>query len=118
MSWVWVCIGGGVGATLRWWMSSEITSTSFPYGTLAVNLVGCLLIGVASAMLVSQPKMALLVITGFLGGFTTFSSFGIDAMHLLQAASYKQFLSYVLASNVFGILLVIVGHKIGTQITI
>jgi CrcB protein len=114
MSVAWVFIGGGIGAACRWWLSSGIASTSFPYGTLTVNLIGCFLIGILSVYLVQQPKLSLLLITGFLGGFTTFSSFGLDSFKLLQNADYKSFATYVLASNVVGLLLVIVGHKLAT----
>ena len=113
-----IFIGGGLGAALRWWVSSEVSSEAFPYGTLTVNLVGCLLIGVASAMLVSQPRMSLLIITGFLGGFTTFSSFGLDAIGLLQQSDYKRFLTYVLSSNVLGVLLVVLGNKVASHFVV
>lgn len=110
-----VFIGGGLGASLRWYITTNISSEGFPYGTLTVNLVGCLLIGIASVFLFKEPKLALLLITGFLGGFTTFSSFGLDALSLLREASYRKFLTYVLSSNVLGILFVVLGNKIGSQ---
>ncbi len=114
MNVVLVFLGGGVGAALRWWMSSSIQSDFFPYGTLSVNLLGCFLIGILSVSLFENPKLGLLLITGFLGGFTTFSSFGLDAFELLQGKAYKTFFTYVLSSNLLGILLVMVGHKLGS----
>jgi CrcB protein len=116
MNLMWVILGGGFGAALRWWISSGMSSEGFPYGTLTVNLFGCLLIGCASVFLLEQPKMSLLLITGFLGGFTTFSSFGLDAMRLLQQEDYKMFFGYIFLSNVLGIMLVILGHKIVSSI--
>jgi len=116
MNLLWVILGGGLGAALRWFIASGISSDGFPYGTFTVNLVGCLLIGGASYFLLNQPKMSLFLITGFLGGFTTFSSFGLDAVKLLQAENYKTLISYVLLSNVLGIMLVILGHKLASSI--
>ena len=116
MNVVLVFLGGGLGAASRWLVSSQITSSGgFPSGTLAVNLLGCLAIGVASAYLVAQPRFTLFFVVGLLGGFTTFSSFGLDAWRLLVVSDYKNLVTYLLASNVIGILLVIFGHKIGTH---
>jgi CrcB protein len=114
MNLVLVFVGGGLGAAARWYISSEVSSIGFPYATLTVNLLGCLLIGFASAFLVTQPKYSLVLITGFLGGFTTFSSFGLDAFGLLQLAEYKKFFGYIFLSNVLGILLVILGYKLAS----
>ena len=112
MNVAWVFIGGGLGAACRWWISSSASSTGLPYGTLSVNLLGCFLIGMLSVYLLHQPKLSLLLITGFLGGFTTFSTFGLDSVRMLHNADYKSFSSYVLLSNVLGILLVMLGHKL------
>ena len=118
MNLVYVFLGGGLGAACRWLLSSQLMSNSeFPYGTLAVNLLGCFIIGIASVYLVQQPKLSLFMLVGFLGGFTTFSSFGLDALHMLSASDYKNFAIYVGMSNIVGILLVIVGHKLGTFLT-
>lgn len=113
-----VFLGGGLGAACRWLVSSQLSAGGgFPYGTLSVNLLGCFLIGIASVYLLQQPKISLFVVVGFLGGFTTFSSFGLDAWRMLSSAEYKNFVSYVGLSNVLGLLLVIFGHKIGTLFT-
>jgi len=119
MNLLYVFLGGGLGAACRWFASTQMSSASgFPTGTLAVNLVGCLLIGLASAYLVNQPKLSLFLIVGFLGGFTTFSSFGLDAWRMLNLGDYKNLVTYLLLSNVIGILLVIFGHKIGNQLAV
>lgn len=113
MNWVWVCIGGGLGAAIRWSLSSFFTSdSSFPYGTLSVNLLGCLLIGMASVWVLHHPKWSLFLITGFLGGFTTFSSFGLEVFKLLQLEEYRKCVTYVLLSNILGVALVILAHKL------
>ncbi len=111
MNMFYVILGGGVGAGVRWLLTGFLNSAQFPMGTLSVNLLGCLFIGVASCLLLNSPKMSLLLITGFLGGFTTFSSFGLDSFQLLRNQNYIKFLTYVGLSNVLGIILVILGHK-------
>ncbi len=116
MNILWVFIGGGLGAAARWLLADYLSSaSSFPMGTFSVNMVGCLLIGIMSAILFNQAfKWELLLIVGFLGGFTTFSSFGLDMFKLIQASDYRNLLSYVLLSNVLGLILVIIGHKTTT----
>ena len=113
---LWVFIGGGIGAVLRWLFSSSLeSSSSFPLGTFSVNMLGCLLIGIFSAFLLEHStKWELLVIVGFLGGFTTFSSFGLDMFKLIQTADYKNLLSYIVLSNVLGLILVIIGNRAAT----
>lgn len=114
---IWVFIGGGIGAALRWFVGELIQpSTDFPWASLSVNLLGCLFIGVVSVFVLDHPTWSLFLITGILGGFTTFSSFGLDAFKLLQLAEYKKGIAYIACSNIFGILLVIVAHKITTFI--
>ena len=109
----WVFLGGGLGAALRWLVSGYLSSSSnFPTGTFTVNMIGCLLIGILSAFLFeNSSRWELLLVVGFLGGFTTFSSFGLDVFKLMQMGDYKNLLSYVVLSNVLGIILVILGHK-------
>lgn len=111
MNTLYVILGGGLGAGMRCLLSSYLNSSQFPIGTLSINLLGCLLIGIASNFLLNSPKMSMLIVTGFLGGFTTFSAFGLDAFQLLQHHNYIKFFTYVAISNVLGIGLVILGHK-------
>ena len=115
MNLIWVFIGGGIGAALRWYLSNSFQfGGNFPIATLSINLLGCLLIGILSVLVLKYPKGSLFLITGLLGGFTTFSSFGLDAFRLLQLQEYKNFVVYVALSNILGIALVIIAHKITT----
>ncbi len=115
MNWLLVFLGGGFGAVCRWIISGQLTSsTGLPWGTLTVNLLGCFLIGLLSVYLLEQPKTSLFLIIGFLGGFTTFSSFGLETWQMLASAEYKYLLIYLGLSNVVGLVLVIIGHKMGT----
>ena len=91
-----VAIGGGamLGAWLRWWLGLRLNHlvAHLPMGTLAANLLGGYLVGVAVAFFVQHPELPaevrLAVVTGFLGGLTTFSSFSAEVVHLIQTAQY------------------------------
>ena len=83
-----VALGAAVGALLRWWAGLAFNGlwAGFPLGTLRVNAVGGLLIGVAMVWFTRSPHelLRLLLVTGLLGGFTTFSSFSAESLGLLQ----------------------------------
>lgn len=89
-----VGIGAALGAWLRWWLGIVLNPLfpTLPLGTLSANLIGGYLIGVAIAALshfeALPPEVRLLVITGFLGGLTTFSTFSAEASTLLGRAQY------------------------------
>jgi fluoride exporter len=112
--WLLVGIGGALGSlgrfALQWRIQSAVAGY-FPWGTLAVNLIGCALIGALAAFLETLPgsgaesRLRAFLAVGVLGGFTTFSSFSAESLALLRAGEWKSGLAYVLASNVLGILL-------------
>lgn len=88
-----VTIGGGIGSASRYLVSTWAAArfgVDFPYGTLIVNVVGCFIIGafmtVATERLIVSPYWRLFVTVGIVGGFTTFSSFSYETLHLLQEA--------------------------------
>ena len=88
-----ICIGASVGALARWGLGLWLTPGGLlPWGTLAANLVGGYLIGVAIAAFQAMPQLdpvwRLLLITGFLGGLTTFSSFSAEVVEFLVAGRY------------------------------
>ena len=89
--WLAVAVGGAIGATARYGLSTTIYQSlgkSFPYGTLAVNVIGCLLIGLASVHWIERVTFGdtwrLFLIIGVFGGFTTFSTFSLETIQLLQ----------------------------------
>jgi CrcB protein len=107
--------GGGIGAVMRYLVGSGIAwymPSSFPYGTLLVNTVGGLLIGMAAAYFAEHPQLGAwryFIITGVLGGFTTFSAFGLETVQLLEKGAYSAAALYVIGSVVSVLLLVVAG---------
>jgi CrcB protein len=85
-----ICVGASLGALLRWWLGARLNSffPAIPPGTLAANLIGGYIIGLAVALFAAFPALApewrLLIITGFCGGLTTFSTFSAEVVTLLQ----------------------------------
>ena len=102
-----VAVGAVAGALARWqaglWLNSRWMG--FPLGTLLVNVVGGFLIGMALEWFGRQPNevMKLLLVTGFLGGLTTFSSFSLDAIAMLERGEIGPALFYVAGSVLVGI---------------
>lgn len=115
-----VAIGGAIGAMSRYWLSTLVetyNSSSFPYGTFLVNVIGSFLIGVG--FIVFAEKLHLvdqwrpLLVIGFLGAFTTFSTYSLDALLLFQQGHYNTALLYVLSS----VLLCLFAAYSGMQLT-
>ncbi|MCW3114002.1 MAG: crcB [Segetibacter sp.] len=112
-----IAIGGAAGSVLRYisslYFSRRFPDMIFPYGTFAVNVAGCFLIGASYAMSAKfqwfSPSMRLLFVTGFCGGFTTFSAFAYENMQLLQAGNYYSFAVYSILSYVVCIAAVFAG---------
>ena len=98
-------VGGAIGAMARYLISSWITQvmgTDFPWGILCVNLAGCLVMGIVTAVGVHlieiSHEMKLFLATGVLGGFTTFSAFSLDTVQLVERGAYLDAVLYVAAS--------------------
>ena len=112
--------GGAIGAMARYlvggWVLHHTIQERLPWGTLAVNLLGCLAIGLlagaAERFEILAPDARLFLITGVLGGFTTFSAFGYDTMYLLRRGEALVAAGYVGASVGLGIAAVWLGLRI------
>lgn len=110
MEMLWVGLGGFVGANARFYLSREIGNRlgmTFPYGTMLVNISGSLLIGAVFTLLTDRfeidPLWRQLLIVGFLGGYTTFSSYTLEAIDLMQEGRWTHALLYVLGNNVLSL---------------
>ena len=107
--------GGFVGSILRYVVSQSVQNkflSSFPYGTMSVNIIGSLLIGVVYGLVEKgnlSPEARLFLATGILGGFTTFSAFTLDALNLLQEGLWLESISYILLSVVLGVVAAFLG---------
>ncbi|MFS4467300.1 fluoride efflux transporter CrcB [Maribacter sp. 2210JD10-5] len=110
-----VFFGGGIGSVLRYWVSKSLNHyyPNFYLGTFAVNIIGCLLIGILLGISLKQnfigQNQMLFLATGFCGGFTTFSSFAMEGQTLLKEASLLHFSFYTIASIAVGVFAVSLG---------
>jgi len=116
INFILVILGGAIGSGLRYLMSLSIMKaypSSFPYGTFAVNIIGCLLIGIIYGLTerfqVSSMQWRLFLATGLCGGFTTFSAFAYENILLLQSENYTAFTLNTLGSCIFGFAAVFLG---------
>jgi len=116
VNFILVLIGGAIGSGSRYLMSLYITKeypSIFPFGTFAVNIIGCLLIGVIYGLTerfqVSSMQWRLFLATGLCGGFTTFSAFAYENVRLLQTGQYVYFSINTIGSCIFGFAAVFLG---------
>jgi len=114
-----VGLGGAVGSMLRYAVQKFFqaqTVAAFPTGTLLVNIAGCFLIGIlwslVSRSLTWNEEMKLLLMTGFCGGFTTFSAFTLEGIGLLKENKSALFFIYLTVSVVGGLLATFIGIRI------
>lgn len=112
-----VGIGSFFGGALRYCLSTFVRgccSEGFPWGTLAVNLLGCFVFGVLFALFqrfgAVHSSWCLLLTTGACGGFTTFSTFAGESIQMLQMGNIVPFVCYVAASIILGLALVALGY--------
>ena len=115
---IYVALGGALGSASRYllgiWTQTLSKSIDFPYGTLAVNLIGCFVIGFLSQLAEARgaftSESRAFVFIGMLGGFTTFSSFGNDTINLIREGETFNALANVGANVILGLVLVWLGR--------
>lgn len=115
-----IAVAGLVGTLMRYWLSGYVAKQygeTFPWGTMAVNLIGCLLAGavfyLAEERLLLSPTLRTMIMIGLLGGFTTFSSFGLQTFTLLRDGEIVLALLNVTTSNILGVFMVWLGYVVG-----
>jgi CrcB protein len=119
MTYLWVALGGAVGATARYGVAQwagQRWGTLFPWGTLIVNVTGSLAIGVLLSVLLARdadPALRLLLVTGFLGGYTTFSAFSAETLALVEARRWDVAALYVTGSVALGLVACALGLALG-----
>ncbi len=115
---LWVALGGGVGSVLRYLVAGvaqQLTASSFPAGTMIVNVIGCFAIGLVGSALAGpilvREEVRLAVLVGLLGGFTTFSSYGWETFALANDGEVARALGNVLLSNALALPAVWIGYR-------
>jgi CrcB protein len=114
-----IFIGGGAGSVARWLLvnfTGKLAGDSFPWGTLAANMLGCLILGLLTGWLAVRGQLdemwRLALVTGVLGGFTTFSAFSLDFLTLWQRNEPYAATGYMLVTLAAGLLALLAGNAV------
>jgi len=117
-----IAVFGAIGTLARYGLQGLIqvrAATTFPYGTLLVNLSGCFLLGLIGQFtlnrVVISPDWRIAIAVGFFGGYTTFSSFGWETAKMLEEGDWLHATAYVTASVAAGLLLSVAGIKLANR---
>jgi CrcB protein len=125
MQYLWVAIGGALGSMARYGISgwvSRFADGSFPFGTMAVNVSGAVLIGFLAALslpdgrVMLRPSARLFAMTGICGGYTTFSTFSLETFNLMRDGEMLQATTNVLFSVVLCLIGLALGYALGVRI--
>ena len=120
-----VAAGGAMGSVARFrlsgWVLHQAIDWRFPLGTFVVNVLGCLCVGLLAGLAVKEdffsPELRLLLFTGVMGGFTTFSAFGLETFYLLRRGEYLIAGSNMVLSVALGMVALFVGFQLIAQQT-
>ena len=121
-----VALGGAIGSVARWrvsgWVLHQAVDWRFPLGTFVVNVLGCLIVGVLAGLAIKDDFFStdqrLLLFTGVMGGFTTFSAFGLETFYLLRRGEYLIAGSNMVLSMAVGMAALFAGyHLIASRVS-
>ena len=122
MNFIWVAIGGALGAISRYGIQLAIPKPwlGFNWGTTIANLFGCLLVGFFAATFVGEKNQSwkLFIVTGFCGGFTTFSSFALEQKGLINHSISSAAIIHFLTNNILGIFFVVLGYLMASKLVV
>ena len=117
-----IAVFGAVGTLARYGLQGLVqvrVGSTFPWGTLLINLTGCFFLGLIGQMMLNRmmvsSELRVAIAVGFFGGYTTFSSFGWEAAKMLEAGEWLRSLTYVASSLVLGLLLSVAGIRLGNR---
>ena len=117
---IFIAVAGLIGTLLRYWLSGAVArqyGETFPWGTMAVNLIGCLITGavffLTEERFLISPAVRTVILIGLLGGFTTFSAYGLQTFTLLREGQFGLATLNVVTSNILGLFMVWVGYVLG-----
>ena len=122
LKWLLIAAGGGLGSMLRYAMQGwvqRLTTTTFPWGTFAVNVLGCLLLGLLSGFFAGpqlvREEYRVGLTVGVLGGFTTFSTFGLESFNLANDGELRLALANMIISCAAGFVAVWFGYRLAER---
>jgi len=120
---LYIAVGGSVGAVMRYLVSTGVHAVlgrGFPYGTLTVNVIGSFLMGFLFVFMLERsslgPEWRALILIGFLGAFTTFSTFSIETLNLIESGAMVRAMANILVSVITCILATWLGVILGRQL--
>jgi CrcB protein len=114
MLYLWVALGSAIGGVLRFAISRAMqpVSAALPWGTIAVNILGCVMIGYLGTKTTLSETSRIFFMVGICGGFTTFSAFSLQTFDLLRAGAWPRALANVLLSVTLCLLAIAAGHRL------
>lgn len=123
MKLVWIALAGALGTLARYWLGGTVqrfSGGSFPWGTMVINIAGCFVFGLCWALAVERFNISgetrIIVLLGFLGAFTTFSSFIFETMELLKDSEWLLAGFNMVGQNVLGLIGLFVGWTLGRMV--